>query len=138
MTGRHGEPPIADLPTLLRRLRPERQPGVFVFATVSEGALPSSLAPVATFHEHEGLSVVVEESQALATGLRPLFRASWIMLTVPSDLQAVGLTAAVATALTDAGISCNVIAASCHDHLFVPVEQTDRALAALEALSARG
>jgi len=47
-------------------------------------------------------------------------------------LAAVGLTAAVARALADAGISCNVVAAAHHDHLFVPV---DRAAEAIEALS---
>ena len=46
----------------------------------------------------------------------------------------VGLTAAVAVALADAGIACNVVAAVHHDHLFVPVESADAALAALRAL----
>lgn len=129
--------PIADVATLLARLRPERQPGVYVFASLPDGALPPAVSPVATFREREGLSVVVEESQAQAAGLRPLFRASWIVLTVPSDLAAVGLTAAVSAALTAEGISCNVIAAAHHDHLFVPVDQAERALDALHALSAR-
>jgi len=53
---------------------------------------------------------------------------------VPSRHDDVGLTAAVARALADAGIACNVIAAVHHDHLFVPVEQADAALTALSAL----
>jgi len=53
---------------------------------------------------------------------------------VTSDLHAVGLTAAVATALAAAGISCNVVAGACHDHLFVPVDRAGEALAALQAL----
>lgn len=67
-----------------------------------------------------------------------LFRAAWITLTVHSDLQAVGLTAAVATSLADAGISCNVVAAAHHDHLFVPVESAGLAIAVLQALQDRG
>jgi uncharacterized protein len=51
-----------------------------------------------------------------------------------SDLQAVGLTAAFATALGRAGISCNVVAGAQHDHLFVPVEQAGRAMAELQGL----
>ncbi|XXE67240.1 ACT domain-containing protein [Pseudomonas sp. R1-6] len=41
---------------------------------------------------------------------------SIVTLTVHSALDAVGLTAAFATALGNAGISCNVIAAYYHDH----------------------
>ena len=63
-----------------------------------------------------------------------LFRAAWITLEVHSDLNAVGLTAAVSGALARAGISCNVVAAACHDHLFVPVEAAPAALACLESL----
>ncbi|HCH64870.1 MAG TPA: acetyltransferase, partial [Deltaproteobacteria bacterium] len=67
-------------------------------------------------------------------GLSVLFRAAWITLTVHSDLQAVGLTAAVASALTAVGVSCNVVAGAHHDHLFVPEGMADRAMAALRDL----
>jgi len=53
---------------------------------------------------------------------------------VPSDLAAVGLTAAFAQALAAVGISCNVLAGAHHDHLFVPVDRATDALAALRAL----
>ena len=52
-------------------------------------------------------------------------------------MAAVGLTAAVAAARGDAGISCNVVAAAYHDHLFVPVESAAAAVAALRALQER-
>ena len=58
-----------------------------------------------------------------------------ITLQVYSDLEGVGLTAAVATALAEEGIPCNVVAALHHDHLFVPETQGQRALACLQALS---
>jgi hypothetical protein len=51
-------------------------------------------------------------------------------------LAAVGLTAAVAAALTQENISCNVVAAYYHDHLFVNKADAERAMAALRALSA--
>ncbi|MEY2817195.1 MAG: hypothetical protein RL275_658, partial [Chloroflexota bacterium] len=50
-------------------------------------------------------------------------------------LEAVGLTAAVSKALTEANISCNVVAAYYHDHLFVPVKDADRAMDVLLSLS---
>ena len=59
-----------------------------------------------------------------------------ITLAVDSSLEAVGLTAAVAKALGDAGIPCNVVAAMHHDHLFVPWAQRDAAMTALHTLSA--
>jgi hypothetical protein len=73
----------------------------------------------------------MEEGAAEAAGVTPLFRAAWITLTVHSDLNAVGLTAAFARALGDAGISCNVMAAAYHDHIFVPVDDAARAMNAL-------
>jgi hypothetical protein len=65
-----------------------------------------------------------------------VFRAAWITLTVHSDLEAVGLTAAVSVALGAAGISCNVVAGTYHDHLFVPAQKAADAMAALRKLQA--
>lgn len=59
-----------------------------------------------------------------------------ITLEVHSSLDAVGLTAAVSTALATHNISCNMLAGFYHDHLFVPAPQADEALALLEQLSA--
>jgi len=44
----------------------------------------------------------------------------WLTLSVQSSLEAIGLTAAVSAALTAAGIPCNVLAGTYHDHLLVP------------------
>jgi len=125
---------ISDLDELLRSMRPRLNDGVYVFLSVPHDADITSFDPIATFREDEGLTIIAEESQAHVLGLPPLFRAAWIILTVISDLNAVGLTAAVARALADKGISCNVIAAANHDHLFVPIELAGSAMRALEEL----
>jgi hypothetical protein len=125
---------LRDLDTLIASMQPELQPGVYVFASLPHDALTSGAGIVATLREREGLTVVMEESAAQAAGIAPLFRAAWITLTVHSDLNAVGLTAAFARALGEAGISCNVIAAAWHDHIFVPVDDAARAMDALSAL----
>ena len=77
---------------------------------------------------------MVDEETAGRRGWPVLFRAAWITLTVHSDLEAVGLTAAFARALGEAGISCNVMAAAYHDHIFVPFDDGPRAFDALVAL----
>lgn len=48
-----------------------------------------------------------------------------------------GLTAAVATALADDGIACNVVAGYHHDHLFVPAARAADAMESLVRLAAR-
>lgn len=130
--------PITDLNTLLSAMSPELQPGVYVYACVPFSADLTGLAALATFREREGLTIIVEEGAALKAGIEPLFRAAWITLTVHSDLQAVGLTAAFANALGKAGVSCNVVAAAYHDHVFVPIESADTAMAALQRLQRDG
>lgn len=126
--------PISDRAVLLRSLEPELHDGVYAYCVVPSGADIVGLAPVATVSESEGLTVVLPEEEAVNAGLSVLFRAAWITLSVHSDLQAVGLTAAFAGALGEAGISCNVVAGAYHDHIFVPLEQAQHALAALRAL----
>jgi hypothetical protein len=126
--------PVTNLAELLQTLQPTRHEGVYVFASVPPNTDIGSLEPIATFREVEGLTLIVEEHRARQAGLPVVFRAAWITLTVHSGLQAVGLTAAVASALAQASISCNVVAAAFHDHLFVPAESGDEALAVLQRL----
>jgi hypothetical protein len=45
------------------------------------------------------------------------------------------VTAAVGARLAAADISCNVVAGLSHDHLFVPWDHRDRALAELQQLA---
>jgi uncharacterized protein len=129
---------LRDLDTLIASMQPELQPGVVVFASVPHDEVVSGDSVIATFREREGMTVVMEECAAELAGIDVLFRAAWITLTVHSDLHAVGLTAAFASALGEAGISCNVMAAAYHDHIFVPFEDADRAMDALSKLQHAG
>ena len=52
-----------------------------------------------------------------------------------SSLEATGLTATFATALAKGNISCNVVAAYYHDHIFVAKKDAERAMEALKKLS---
>ncbi len=127
--------PVRDLSALLPSLRPLLHEGEYTFVTVPSAEIPAGLHPVATVAEDEGLTVVVPAEQARTAGLDGTFDCAWITLRVNSALDAVGLTAAVAAALTTDGIACNVMAGYHHDHLFVPYPAADRAMAALAALA---
>lgn len=123
--------PEADLAVLLAELDVAVRPGRFVFTTVAPGA-PAPAASHASVVEDEGVTHVVR----LADGepAPPGFVAAWLTLTVHSALEAVGLTAAVSAALAAAGISANVLAGHHHDHVLVPADRVDDAVAALRAL----
>jgi hypothetical protein len=127
---------ISDLSQLLAGMEPSLREGVWVFGILPAGVPLDAEGIVASIREAEGMSVVMEEAAALRAGVLPVFRAAWITLTVHSDLQAVGLTAAFSAALGEAGISCNVVAGTHHDHLFVPVQKAADAMAALRRLQA--
>ncbi len=132
---------ITDLQELIGSMSPELQPGEFVFCTVS-GKLQDyvHMNLLASFQEHEGLTLVLPCADADNANLEYKGRFRQITLSVHSSLDAVGLTATVAEQLTKCGISANVLAAYYHDHLFVQTDNAERALTALRKLSksARG
>ncbi|MEY9903549.1 hypothetical protein ABIA44_007723 [Bradyrhizobium sp. USDA 329] len=63
------------------------------------------------------------------------FPSRLITLTVHSALDAVGLLAAITARLAEAGISVNAVSAFHHDHLFVPADRADEAMAVLREMS---
>jgi hypothetical protein len=126
-----------DLKKLLTALQPHLHEGEFVFVTVDEAFAFDPQQVIATFKEAEGMTLVLPKSQADVLKLEYDFVAAWITLQVCSSLQAVGLTAGVATALAEHGISCNVIAAYHHDHLFVDDKDANAAMQVLRKLAER-
>lgn len=128
---------VSDPAQQLRALNPRLNAGVYVFVTLPEGQDLDASAVVATINEAEGTSVIIEAGAAAAAGFAPAPLFAWITLTVHSDLQSVGLTAAFSGALASKGIGCNVVAGARHDHLFVPAGQADMAMAELRALQGR-
>jgi hypothetical protein len=115
-------------------MRPELHPGEYVFVTTGQGPVPLGVRPVVSVAEDEGMTLVLGRGDADRLGLSYGYVAGWITLRVHSSLDAVGLTAAVASELARAGLSCNVVAGFYHDHLFVPRESAARAVALLEEM----
>ena len=124
-----------NLTALLTSMSPTLDDTDWIFAVVGEeDAVRLTRHAIASFREAEGLTLVLPQAAAddLNRVSAPMKR---IILEVHSSLEAVGLTAAVASALAEVGISANVVAAYYHDHIFVPKASADRALAVLQALT---
>ncbi|MCP3444869.1 ACT domain-containing protein [Bradyrhizobium sp. CCGUVB14] len=125
-----------DLDALLNTMKPELQPGTFVFCSIAPNApIAAALNPRLTFREQEGTTLVVLREEAEAAGLPYAFPSRLITLTVHSALDAVGFLAAITARLAKAGISVNAVSAFHHDHLFVPVDRADEAMTILQAIS---
>ncbi|MBY5934606.1 ACT domain-containing protein [Tateyamaria omphalii] len=124
--------PVTDTHAMISGMTPALQPGAWVFCTMPE---PVGLADAfALIREAEGMTLILPFDVAQAAGQDVSVVMSLITLEVFSDLEGIGLTAAVSTALAGAGISCNVVAAYHHDHIFVGQADADRAVKVLKAL----
>jgi hypothetical protein len=124
-----------DLEKLLQGMKPELNEGEYVFCTVDSFERAATLNPVCIFQEHEAVTIIIPKHLADNAALPYSIVCAWITLTVHSSLEAVGLTAAASRALTDENISCNVVAAYYHDHIFVPVQDAKRAMETLLKLT---
>ncbi|ROS05437.1 hypothetical protein EDC56_0967 [Sinobacterium caligoides] len=122
---------------LIATMTPELVEEEFVFGSLFDADLEVVLClqPIATFQEQEGLTVVIPRRKADQHDVEYTGVFKCLSLTVHSSLEAVGLTAAVATSLAEENISANVVAAFYHDHIFVPAQDAERALACLETLA---
>ena len=124
-----------ELSILLKSMKPILNTGDYVFCTVQELQAVNLNNVVMLFKETEGYTVILEKKLADASGLVYDYVASWITLTVHSSLSAVGLTAAFSNALAAQNISCNVVAAYYHDHIFVPEKDAAAAMKVLKDLA---
>ncbi len=132
-----------DLAVMLASITVSRRAGTWTFFTVGDPdeaarLMLASSGVDALIREDEGITAVATVEAAANLGATIEFEAAWLTLDVHSALEAVGLTAAVSRVLGDQGIPCNVVAAHHHDHLLVPVERADDAVAAIESLRDEG
>jgi len=133
---------ISDLAILLASMQPRLNParvGYWQGTSLADAlALFSETAVIGSFRETEGLTLIIDLDHPATSGLETSPPMAWITLDVNSDLAAIGLTAAFASALGNAGISCNVIAALFHDHILVPEADGERAVKVLRDLQENG
>jgi hypothetical protein len=124
-----------DIRILLKNMTPVLNDGEYVFCTTNEPGKLNQDDIIGLFREKEGFTVILNKIIADQHNLKYNYIAAWITLTIHSSLEAVGLTAAFSKALADASISCNVVAAYYHDHIFVDVKDADKAMHALKQLA---
>ena len=128
---------IVELSKLIKEMSPQLSSEQYVFVTVSNDHLELLSNPMtfASIREVEGMTLVIEKETADKAGLSYEHAYRKITLLVHSSLEAVGLTAAIATKLAEQSISANVIAGYYHDHVFVPNDKAELAQQALLALT---
>ena len=124
-----------NLTKLLQNMKPELNVGEYVYCLANSKEQVVALDPLCYFLEKEGVTMILPKEKADVMSIPYATTCAWITLTVHSSLEAVGLTAAVSKALTEANISCNMVAAFYHDHIFVPIADAPRAMDALFALT---
>lgn len=124
-----------ELKVLLKSMKPKHNLGEFVFCKTENLDQINLSQVIMTFKEEESITIIMEKDVANKLNLEYSFVTSWITLTVHSSLEAVGLTAAFSNALSDNGISCNVVAAYYHDHIFVDIKDTKKAMDVLNEFS---
>ena len=129
--------PVRDKAAMIAGMAPYLDTETWHFCTTTDDALSTRAASLAlaSFAEDEGASFILQDEAARELGFATDMPMARITLTVHSALDGVGLTAAVAGALGDDDIPCNMVAAYHHDHAFVPKDMADRAVILLEVLS---
>ncbi len=124
---------IKELEILLSSIDPVLDERSFIFCTFSEFNWNEvqQMKPIGCFHEKEGLTLIITKQEAINKNIDYESVYRLISLNVHSSLDAVGLTAAFSAKLAEKNISANVVAAYYHDHIFVPEEKAEQALAAI-------
>ncbi|MCK9170699.1 MAG: ACT domain-containing protein [Treponema sp.] len=127
----------SNLSILLQSMEPEIDAEEYIFCSSAVCVQKSAASDVwAVITEAEGKTFILKKKNADENEIPYESVFKKITLNVYSSLTAVGLTAAVASALASYGISANVVAGYYHDHIFVQSEKSASAVKCLKELAA--
>ena len=123
-----------------KNLLPALSGGKYFIGTFSEAQMMglANYLPhiICIFREEEGLTAVFEEAAreplSIYTGKKIQGPFALITFRAQTSLEDVGVTAGFSAALAAAKIPANVFAAYHHDHVLVPYDKREAALAALK------
>ncbi len=124
-----------NITSLLKNMTPKLNEGEYVFCLVNSLDDLGQAKTLGSFAEEEGITVILKRETADQLNLSYTYITAWITLTIHSSLEAVGLTAAFSSALPKHAISCNVVAAYYHNHIFVAQKDAVKALGVFKQLS---
>ena len=125
-----------EIGAMLSGMTPMLADGEFIYCTTTDENIAGRACggALAWFREKEGVSLILARTLAADFGFACDMPMRRIVLEVFSSLEGVGLTAAVASALSAHGIPCNMVAAYHHDHIFVPSDKAELAMEILTEL----
>ena len=134
-----GTRPVKGTRKMIASMTPVLQPGIFVFCSMlhNDDAKAALRLARGSFAEDEGMSLILPKEDADKLGLTYDTEMKQITLMVFSSITGVGLMAAVTKELAREKIPANVVAATQHDHVFVPSKHADRAMSLMRDLQAR-
>ena len=121
---------LHNLDQILKSLEPRLLPDLYVYCMVPNTHPIDwlGLNPLAIIREAEGITLVLTQQTAKAHNVDHMGSFCCISLTVHSSLEAVGLTAAISSALAKNDIPANMLAGYYHDHILVPADNASLAM----------
>lgn len=105
----------------------------YAFASTSDMGSFEVEKVIGFFREEEGYTIIATTDYLNLIGLSFEGEFAMLSISIHTSLEMVGLTAVLATKLSDAGISANVVAGYYHDHIFVQYSKREKAVEALMA-----
>ena len=128
---------IRETNAMIAGMAPQLDDREYVFCTMPTPDATTLALALGWFREAEGVSLILERAAAAERGFEVSSPMRRIVLEAHTALDGVGLTAAVASALSANAIPCNMLAAFHHDHVFVPSERANAAMAILRTLQTK-
>ncbi len=129
----HGE---MNLKKLLSNIAPVLHDECYVFNSSNMSLMDAAkLEPILIFKEKEGTALILTKEKAIEHNLKYHYESKMITLNVHSSLDAVGFLAAITQKLAAHSISVNPVSAHYHDHLFVPKDRAQDAMATLQSFT---